>query len=137
MLMTSAREFRSGALVAEVMVASWVTHTLRAFVLALQDSYGRAESRLWMQAAGGPSADHTEESQGVSAPSRTLATCNRVGARGGCGLGSGVGVVLASRLSFKQQLPPQHSSPTTMQNTFARLKQHKEALVHIDSILHE
>jgi hypothetical protein len=61
MLITSAREFRSGALVAEVMVVSWATHTLRAFALALQDSYGRAESRLWMQVAGGPSADHTEE----------------------------------------------------------------------------
>jgi hypothetical protein len=61
MLTTSVREFRSGALVAEVMVASWATHTLRAFALVLKDSYGRAESRLWMQVAGGPSADYTEE----------------------------------------------------------------------------
>jgi hypothetical protein len=40
-------------------------------------------------------------------------------------------------LSVKQQLPPQRSTPTTMQNTFARPKQHTEALVRTDSMLHE
>jgi hypothetical protein len=75
--------------------------------------------------------------QGVSAPSRSLTTYNIGGRRGGCGLGSGSGVVLASCLSVKQQLPPQRSTPTTMQNTFARPKQHTEALVRTDSMLHE